>query len=234
MIRVLQGVGLPAIAAVVLLFAAVAARYFLPAPPFITAPNLYFLVRHRFLFLGHVGGGIVAAVTGLLQFSSSIRRRWPAWHRLAGTVYVVVVLLSGTLAAVLGPYMFRAFAMPSVVRGLPPMLSIGGMGTAEMVPTFLGFEALALVWIALTATAYRRARQRRFAEHRAWMLRSYSLTFAFVTVRFVAGPMYLLTHVAPLALGLSIWSWTLNLMVAEWFVRAETRSTRVAAAGAGT
>lgn len=217
---------------VVLFFAAVAARYFLSPPPLITAPNLNLLVQHRFLFLGHIGAGIVAAVAGLFQFSAALRRRRPVLHRNLGKAYVLFVLFSGMLAVALGPRMFRAFAMPSVVRGLSPMLAISGIGATQLFPAFLGFEALAAVWITFTALAFVRARQRRFDEHRAWMVRSYSLTFAFVTVRFLAGPLLLLTHNAALALALSIWSWTLNLVVAEWIVRAappESHPIRLAA-----
>jgi hypothetical protein len=37
--------------------------------------------------------------------------------------------------------------------------------------------------------------------------------------------LFLVTHNAALALALSTWSWTLNLIVAEWIVRAAPRES---------
>ena len=83
----------------------------------------------------------------------------------------------------------------------------------------VGFGTLALVWLLTAALAFARARQRRFAEHRAWMVRSYSLTFAAATVRLAALPMLVLTRDPVVAITCTFWSWILNLLVAEWLIR---------------
>ena len=82
-----------------------------------------------------------------------------------------------------------------------------------------GFVGLAIAWIVTSAAALVRARQRRFADHRVWMMRSYSLTFAAVTVRLIALPFLVVTQDPVVAITLTFWSWVLNLLVAEWFVR---------------
>ena len=57
-----------------------------------------------------------------------------------------------------------------------------------------GFGTLALLWLFTAALAFTRARQRRFDEHRAWMMRSYSLTFAAATVRLSGFPLLVFTR----------------------------------------
>ena len=39
------------------------------------------------------------------------------------------------------------------------------------------------MWIVTTSLAWRRAMKSRFTEHRAWMIRSFALTLAAVTLR---------------------------------------------------
>jgi len=84
----------------------------------------------------------------------------------------------------------------------------------------VGFGTLALeVWLLTAALAFARARQRRFDEHRAWMMRSYSLTFAAATVRLAGLPILVLTPDPIVAITCAFWSWILNLVVAEWLIR---------------
>jgi hypothetical protein len=90
---------------------------------------------------------------------------------------------------------------------------------SQFLPVVLAFFALAIAWIVTSAAALVRARQRRFADHRAWMMRSYSLTFAAVTVRLLSVPLFVVTQNPVVAITLTFWSWVLNLLVAEWLVR---------------
>jgi Predicted membrane protein (DUF2306) len=93
--------------------------------------------------------------------------------------------------------------------------SCHGLSVSAMV----GFGTLALVWLFTAALAFARARQRRFDEHRAWMMRSYSLTFAAATVRLAGLPILVLTRDPIVAITCTFWSWILNLVVAEWLIR---------------
>ena len=43
-------------------------------------------VEHLFIALAHFVPGIAFLLLGPLQFSATIRQRWPAWHRWSGRV----------------------------------------------------------------------------------------------------------------------------------------------------
>ena len=84
----------------------------------------------------------------------------------------------------------------------------------------IGFGTLAVLWIVTTSLAWRRAVHGRFVEHRAWMIRSFALTFAAVTLR-----LYLpLTFVFHLRFddayrAISFLCWVPNLLLAELYLR---------------
>ena len=83
----------------------------------------------------------------------------------------------------------------------------------------IGFGMLAVVWIISTAFAYIHIRNGNIGKHQAWMLGSYALTLAAVTLR-----IYL-----PLSLNLGIpfesaypaiawFCWVPNIIILEWFL----------------
>lgn len=113
--------------------------------------------------LPHVLAGLVAIVLGPLQFWPRIRNRRPSIHRLTGRIYLSAILV-GSLAG-----MALAAASPS---GLPYRA---------------GLFCLACAWLATSAMAFIAIKRRNFVQHREWMIRSYVVTFAFVTFRLVVG-----------------------------------------------
>lgn len=144
---------------------------------------------------GHLAGGGVALLVGALQFSSWLRWNRPRVHRALGMTYVAAVLVGGASALVMAP------------------TSNGGPAG------HFGFGMLGALWVTATAIAFVRARARDFEGHRAWMIRSYALCLAAVTLR-----IYL-----PFSLGSGIpfeeaypaiaWMcWVPNLVIAEWVV----------------
>ena len=148
----------------------------------------------------HVGGGVVALLLGPFQFVSSLRARVLGLHRWLGRSYLTAILLGALGAFLLAP------------------LAYGGA------PSRLGFGALAVCWLSTAALAYLAIRRRKIQVHRRWMIRSYSLTFAAVTLR--------LWLPALQGIGLSFtsayiavaWiSWLPNLLVAELYLRSEMR-----------
>ena len=160
-------------------------------PPFI-AINLF---KNPWLII-HVAGAATALLVGPLQFSSALRSRVPMVHRLLGRVYVVSCLLGGVAAFVL------AFGA-----------STGWISTA-------GFASLAVAWIITTSLAWRRAMQGQFIEHRAWMIRSFALTFAAVTLRLYLPFLPLLS--IPFVQGyraISFLCWVPNLLAVELYLR---------------
>src|SRR5262249_48270571 len=99
---------------------------------------------------------------------------------------------------------------------------------------------LASLWLACTLTGYHRVRQRRYTEHRRWMIRSFTLTASIVTNRAWAVIAYV--ALAPelettfrgseellrySIAGLSTWlGWLLPLLVAEWWLERERADQR--------
>ena len=110
-------------------------------------------------FYVHIAFAGLALLVGSFQFSRALRRRSPRLHRWIGKIYVVSVLIGGASAFVMS--FFSSVAL---------------LG-------FFGFGTLAVLWIWTTYRGYRSARDRDFAAHQAWMIRSYALTYAAPTLR---------------------------------------------------
>jgi uncharacterized membrane protein len=110
--------------------------------------------------LAHVLGGTAALLLGPLQFSVRLRARRPALHRWMGRGYLAGVLLAAV------PSFYLAFFAEEA-----------SFGAALLV--------LAVVWLATSGRALLAIRRGDRARHREWMIRSYLVTFAFVTFRFL-------------------------------------------------
>lgn len=156
------------------------------------APNVLANLFARPWLYVHAAGAATALLIGWLQISPPLRRRWPGLHRRTGRVYVMACLIGG-------------------IGGL--FLAAGA--TAGPVAT-AGFGSLAMLWIAVNLLGWRAALDRRFEAHRRWMLRSWALTLAAVTLR-----LYMLAlpalHVDGLEgyRAISFLCWIPNLLIAE-------------------
>jgi uncharacterized membrane protein len=172
-------------------------------------PDVYFpdqketYQAHPLSLLCHVGGGVVALFLGPFQFIEGIRKKNLRLHKILGRFYglgVVVGAMGGLAMAT------RAF---------------GGF------PAGLGFGMLAVLWLVTIVMAVTRARQHRIVQHREWVIRSFALTLAALTLR-----IYLPVH--GVLLGTEVidlpfiqmyravgWlCWVPNLIVAEWFINS--------------
>ncbi len=90
--------------------------------------------------------------------------------------------------------------------------------------TSLGFALLAIGWLVTSAMAYRRIRQRIVDRHREWVIRSYALSFAAVTLRLEkVGFAALGTDFATAYVAVAWLAWIPNLVVAELIVRRSRR-----------
>lgn len=149
----------------------------------------------RAAFLLHVSFAPVALAIGAIQFYPNLRRNHKAIHRGMGRVYAVAILISG-------------------VAGFFVALNAAGGMSAQ-----LGFALLAISWIAVTANAVRHAIGRRIGKHRRWMIYSFALTFAGVTLRLqllgfmVAGFTY-----TEASVYLAWLCWLPNLAFAYWWL----------------
>lgn len=209
-----------------------AARYFLNPVPLLMRAPAGALARHPAWLLLHVGCGIAAIVTGLFQFIESLRASRPLLHRVTGYVYLSAVLIGGCASLRLAPDTAQfvadglndntAFELIGIERTTVGLAAGGSYAPSQFLLVVMAFAALGIAWIVTSGGALLRARQRRFADHRAWMMRSYSLTFAAVTVRLIGLPLLLLTRNPVVAITLTFWSWVLNLLIAECLVRRES------------
>lgn len=157
-------------------------------------------------FYQHIFLGGVALLTGWSQFNERLRAHNLSIHRTLGKVYVVVCLLSGSAGLYLAFY-----ATGGWVAGL-------------------GFGGLAVSWLVSTSTAYFSIRNKEIDKHQQWMIRSYALTFAAVTLR-----VYLpLSQIAQIdfidAYRVIAWlCWVPNLFIAEWIIKRLNRSVTLKA-----
>lgn len=151
----------------------------------------------RWAFYQHVAFGGIALLTGFTQFSKSLRKNRISLHRMLGKIYVASVLMSGLSGLYIAIYTF------------------GGL-TAQ-----LGFSGLALGWLLTTTLAFVAIRRKRVDAHQNWMIRSYALTWAAVSLRLYL-PLFEFGFDMPFAQSYPIIAWLCwvpNLMIAEWIIQ---------------
>jgi len=143
----------------------------------------------------HAGGAATALLVGGFQFLPAVRRRRPL-HRWLGRIYATACIVGG-------------------VSGLRL-----AFGTTAGTFAGVGFGLLAVCWLYATLQAWRFARERRFDEHRAWMIRSFAMTFAAVTLRLYLPIAPMLGYDFMVGYRLTAWvSWIPNLILAELYLR---------------
>jgi len=109
--------------------------------------------------LVHISAGAVALLTGPVQLWLGLSQRTGRVHRRLGTVYVTSVAISAVAA-------FYLAARTTL-----------GWGFAT------GITGLGLAWVVSTTLAVTAILRGSVDQHREWMIRSYVVTFAFVTFR---------------------------------------------------
>lgn len=113
----------------------------------------------RVFFYLHIVTAGLALLIGPLQFSRRLRVRAPRVHRWIGGTYVGAVAVGAVAALVMSCFS-----------------SVALLG-------FFGFGALAVLWAWTTYRGYTSIRGGDVASHQAWMIRSFALTYAAVTLR---------------------------------------------------
>jgi hypothetical protein len=172
---------------------------------------------HYWILVGHAVFGSIAMVCAVVQIWPWVRRRFPVLHRYAGRAYVFGgVLPSGLMALTVG--------------------ALSPFGPATRASDVM----LAVLWLGTTWAGYRAARERRFGDHRRWMIRSFALTLSIILNRLI-GPLAAILLEPQLATtfggseiafgqttsAISAWvSWTLALIAAQlWLDRKPRRAT---------
>lgn len=150
-------------------------------------------------FVSHIAFASASLWLGPLQFWGVIRNRYRRFHRISGRVFVVCSLLAGLVALKL-----------SVVYG------------AKCAGCTLSLLVLSLVWISFTALGFVAILRRRFEVHKNFMMRSYTCTLAFITIRVMAAlPMahwFPSVPAAELRVSTEWLSWVVPLLFVEIFL----------------
>ncbi len=143
----------------------------------------------------HVFASIVALLLGPFQFSARLRQQLKNLHRWLGRAYLGIGVLMGGLS---GLYISQYAFGGSVAR--------------------FGFAALAVFWLYTGLRAYLAIRRGAIDEHRKWMVRNFSLTFAAVTLRLYLPAAMVAGIEFTLAYPIIAWlCWVPNVLFAEWY-----------------
>jgi uncharacterized membrane protein len=130
----------------------------------------YFWPRRLGLY-AHVSAGIVAISAGLVQIWLGLANHVGTLHRTLGKLYAVAVFTG-------------------VASGFYLALTIPGHLSYAT-----GLFMLSTAWLVTTCMALYAIHRRQYEQHRQWMLRSFTVTFAFVTFRLIGGWLKAHTHV---------------------------------------
>jgi len=146
----------------------------------------------RAWLLTHIAGGLIALLTGPVQLWLGLHNVKMNVHRSLGFVYIAGMAIG----------------------------SIGAIGLALQTEGGVIFGSglffLAMAWIATTSLAFVAIKKSLIDQHREWTIRSYVVTFAFVTFRI--GQVALTGRGFDLqtAIGIMAWAcWAVPLLITE-------------------
>jgi len=118
----------------------------------------------------HVLPGLIYLALAPLQFLSSVREKYPRYHRLSGRLLAVIGVVLGFTAV------FISLVFP--YSGLAEQIIVTGFGVFFLVSIIKGVQC---------------ARARQFVRHREWMMRAFSIGLSIVTMRLIFIPMLMAT-----------------------------------------
>jgi uncharacterized membrane protein len=148
----------------------------------------------------HIVSAVTYAVLGAFQFSATLRRRRPRWHRRAGRLLVVL-----GLAVALSALWMTVFYARHPGNGELAYLFRLAFGSGMAASIVLGFAAI---------------RRGDVDRHRAWMIRAYALALGAGTQAFTQGIGGAVLGSSELVRDLMLGAgWVVNLAVAELVIR---------------
>ncbi len=148
----------------------------------------------------HILLAIISLLTGPLGVMKRIRIKSIKFHRWNGRLYVLSIILNFI------PGIYVSF------------FATGGW------PSTIGFLTLNTLWLGTTILGYRYIKRKLVILHSQWMIRSFFLSFANMTIYIIVA----ITHNAMnFSYGnsytLAVWlCWPLNLLIAEIIIRKKT------------
>ncbi len=145
----------------------------------------------------HTVSAATALLVGPLQFVRRIRTRWPGFHRATGKLYILACAIAAPSGFVLA------------------------LGTSAGPIAGSGFAVCALLLVVFTWRGWRAVLERRFDDHRAWMLRSWALIAGAITLRLMLpfSGLVLGLHFYPAYRVIAWLAWLTNLALVEIHLR---------------
>jgi uncharacterized membrane protein len=160
------------------------------------SPELIASTFYIAMFYTHTGLGGLALLVGFSQFFKKLRLKRLKLHKTLGKIYVISVLISGTTGLYIAYY------------------ATGG------IISITGFSALAILWLYTTIMAYTSVKKGNVDAHQRWMICSYALCFAAVTLRIYLGLSVALGIAFLTSYPIISWlCWVPNLMFAVYRIK---------------
>ncbi|NBD27081.1 DUF2306 domain-containing protein [Paenibacillus glycinis] len=139
----------------------------------------------------HLGFACLATLSGAVNFSSRVRRRYRRFHRRNGYAYLIAVLIVSLTSGYMAPY------------------ATGGEAVS------FAFNMLNIIWPAFTVLAILDIRRKRIERHRQWMARSYAFCFTNLAVHSLAFALDRATGLSyPEAYGAAVYGAIVLLLIA--------------------
>jgi uncharacterized membrane protein len=165
----------------------------------------------------HIVAVAIYTLLGAFQFSGSLRRSHPGWHRAAGRTLVP----AGLVAALSGLWMTQFYIPPPMDEGLTLYLVRWAVGTFMAAFLILGIVAI---------------KRGEAVNHQAWMMRAYGLGAGAGTQVLTHLPWVLAAGMPTSTLTrdlLMTAGWAINILVVEWILAGRAGRAKAQAARAG-
>lgn len=148
-------------------------------------------------FYLHVYSAIFVLIAGFSQFNAALLNKFPRIHRNIGKVYVFTVLF---LSA-------------------PSGLFIGVFANGGFYSK-ISFVTLSILWFYFTLKGFITIKNKNIIQHKAFMLRSFALTFSAITLRLWKVILVYFFHPSPMDVYQIIaWlGWLPNLLIIEYYL----------------
>ncbi len=155
----------------------------------------------KMLFYPHIILGVISLALGPFQFTNKSHRN-KAVHKLLGKIYAATILVN-------------VLAVPYIA-----LFSTGGVSSE------IAFLILDAFWLVTTLMGIVRIYQRNIQAHKLWMLRSYAVTWVFVSFRlFVA--VFSIFMDASLAFPIAVYvAIAVNLLFVEAFQKKRNNKSQ--------
>lgn len=154
---------------------------------------------NRAWLIVHVSVGTIAMLVGLFQLWSGLATTKMSIHPWTGRIYCIAIFLGALSAFVLASSAFETV-------GFTFASGLAGLGVA---------------WLMTTGLALVSIRRNLLSQHKEWMVRSYVVTFGFVSFRLftlITGSLEIGDGLARISTA-SWFCWAVPLLLAEGFIQ---------------